>query len=134
MINFSWDPAKAKSNLKKHGISFEEARSVFYDEYALQFFDDQAMEELRQQKEDLENQQTDGSTDNQNNSADMTQKMRKQEALDGGYRFEFGSMFTPFSGTSAAVCIAAGAYTTLLANGKKPKKAIKKIINRKSRN
>ena len=97
-------------------------------------FDDQAMEELRQQKEDLENQQTDGSTDNQNNSADMTQKMRKQEALDGGYRFEFGSMFTPFSGTSAAVCIAAGAYTTLLANGKKPKKAIKKIINRKSRN
>lgn len=39
MIQFEWDPEKAKSNLKKHGVSFEEAKSVFYDEYAIQFFD-----------------------------------------------------------------------------------------------
>lgn len=31
-IRFEWDPRKAKSNLRKHGISFEEAQSVFYDE------------------------------------------------------------------------------------------------------
>ena len=38
---FEWDSAKAKSNLKKHGISFEEAQSVFYDEFAVQFFDEE---------------------------------------------------------------------------------------------
>ncbi len=31
---FEWDPAKASSNAKKHGITFEEARSVFSDEHA----------------------------------------------------------------------------------------------------
>lgn len=41
MISFEWDARKAKTNLRKHGVSFEEARSVFYDEYAIQFFDDQ---------------------------------------------------------------------------------------------
>ncbi len=40
MIEFEWDPAKAETNLKKHGVSFEEARSVFYDEFAVQFFDE----------------------------------------------------------------------------------------------
>ena len=40
MIKFEWDAAKAKSNKKKHGVSFEEARSVFYDEFAVQFFDE----------------------------------------------------------------------------------------------
>jgi uncharacterized DUF497 family protein len=39
MIEFEWDAVKARSNLRKHGVSFEEARSVFYDEYARQFFD-----------------------------------------------------------------------------------------------
>jgi len=34
-IRFAWDPRKAKANLEKHGVSFEEARSVFYDEQAL---------------------------------------------------------------------------------------------------
>ena len=38
-IRFEWDRRKAVSNLKKHGVSFDEARSVFYDEMALQFFD-----------------------------------------------------------------------------------------------
>jgi uncharacterized DUF497 family protein len=33
-IHFAWDRRKAQSNLVKHGISFEEARSVFLDEHA----------------------------------------------------------------------------------------------------
>ena len=40
MIKFEWNSAKAKANIKKHGVSFEEAQSVFYDEFAIQFFDD----------------------------------------------------------------------------------------------
>jgi uncharacterized DUF497 family protein len=40
MIEFEWSQAKARSNLRKHGVSFEEAKSVFYDEYARQFFDE----------------------------------------------------------------------------------------------
>ena len=40
MIQFEWDTTKAASNLKKHGISFDEAKSVFYDEFAIQFYDD----------------------------------------------------------------------------------------------
>lgn len=36
------DGVKAKSNLKKHGVSFEEAKSVFYDEFAIQFYDDES--------------------------------------------------------------------------------------------
>jgi len=40
MIKFEWDTAKAASNRKKHGVSFEEAQSVFYDEFAVQFFDE----------------------------------------------------------------------------------------------
>ena len=45
MIEFEWNSAKARSNLKKHGISFEEAQSVFYDEYARQFDDDDHSDE-----------------------------------------------------------------------------------------
>ena len=41
MIKFEWDTAKANSNKKKHGVSFEEAQSVFYDEFAVQFFDEE---------------------------------------------------------------------------------------------
>ena len=40
MIKFEWDSTKAAANLKKHGVSFEEAQSVFYDEFAVQFFDE----------------------------------------------------------------------------------------------
>ena len=39
MIKFEWDTVKASKNLKKHGVSFEEASSVFYDEFAVQFYD-----------------------------------------------------------------------------------------------
>lgn len=40
MIRFEWDPAKARANVRRHGVSFEEAQSVFYDEFAVQFFDE----------------------------------------------------------------------------------------------
>lgn len=33
-LNFEWDDEKAAANLKKHGISFVDARTVFYDERA----------------------------------------------------------------------------------------------------
>ena len=33
-IEFAWDRPKARSNLVKHGVSFEEAQSVFLDESA----------------------------------------------------------------------------------------------------
>lgn len=34
-IKFSWDENKAQSNYAKHNVSFEEAKSVFYDDKAL---------------------------------------------------------------------------------------------------
>ena len=40
-IRFTWNPRKAKANVAKHGISFEEARTVFLDEYAVEFYDDE---------------------------------------------------------------------------------------------
>ena len=36
---FEWNIAKAASNLRKHGVSFEEAASVFLDPWALTFPD-----------------------------------------------------------------------------------------------
>ncbi|MEO9944778.1 BrnT family toxin [Paraglaciecola sp.] len=39
MVKFEWNTAKAALNIKKHGVSFEEAKSVFFDEFAVQFFD-----------------------------------------------------------------------------------------------
>jgi len=36
---FEWDSKKDKSNTSKHSVSFEEARRVFYDEHAIQFYD-----------------------------------------------------------------------------------------------
>ena len=44
MISFEWDLRKASANFKKHGVSFDEAQSVFYDENAVQFFDDEHSE------------------------------------------------------------------------------------------
>jgi hypothetical protein len=43
-LHFEWDPDKAKTNLDKHGISFEEAMTVFYDEAAIEFYDDEHSE------------------------------------------------------------------------------------------
>ena len=33
-LKFEWDSVKAESNIKKHGVSFDEASTVFYDELA----------------------------------------------------------------------------------------------------
>lgn len=40
MVDFEWDADKAERNVSRHGVSFEEARSVFFDDYARQFFDE----------------------------------------------------------------------------------------------
>ena len=34
-LRFVWDPAKARSNARKHGVTFDEAQTVFLDERAL---------------------------------------------------------------------------------------------------
>ena len=33
-LDFTWDPAKARANIRKHGVSFIEAQSVFFDDQA----------------------------------------------------------------------------------------------------
>ena len=38
-LKFEWNKKKSKANRKRHGVSFEEAQTVFFDENALQFFD-----------------------------------------------------------------------------------------------
>ena len=47
-LHFIWDEAKNKTNQKKHGISFDEAKTVFFDENAVEFEDpDHSKEEDR---------------------------------------------------------------------------------------
>jgi uncharacterized DUF497 family protein len=47
-VNFEWDETKARSNLEKHSVSFEEAVTVFADPLYVDFFDpDHSGEELR---------------------------------------------------------------------------------------
>ena len=43
-LHFEWDATKAAANLRKHGVSFEEAVTVFYDEEAIAFHDDEHSE------------------------------------------------------------------------------------------
>ena len=38
-IPVPWDPRKARQNVQKHRVSFEEASTVFFDENALQIDD-----------------------------------------------------------------------------------------------
>lgn len=38
-LRFEWDEARNRANQKKHGISFAEAQTVFFDENALEFYD-----------------------------------------------------------------------------------------------
>ena len=40
-MRFDWDPIKAASNAKKHTVTFEVAKTVFYDDFAVQFFDEE---------------------------------------------------------------------------------------------
>ncbi|HEX8246604.1 MAG TPA: BrnT family toxin [Pyrinomonadaceae bacterium] len=39
-MQFEWDIEKAETNLKKHGVSFEEAKTVFGD-FSARIFDDE---------------------------------------------------------------------------------------------
>jgi uncharacterized DUF497 family protein len=38
-VRFEWDPRKATANLRKHGVSFDEAKSVFSDDVAQSWAD-----------------------------------------------------------------------------------------------
>jgi len=47
-MQFEWDPEKAKRNLRKHRVSFDEAVTVFYDPLSATFDDpDHSMSEQR---------------------------------------------------------------------------------------
>jgi hypothetical protein len=47
-MQFEWDREKASANLRKHGVSFDEAATVFYDPLAATFDDpDHSMRERR---------------------------------------------------------------------------------------
>jgi len=47
MTEFEWDPAKAKTNLAKHGVDFEVAKEVFLDRAAILQPDDSNPDEQR---------------------------------------------------------------------------------------
>jgi uncharacterized DUF497 family protein len=48
-VIFEWDPSKATANLKKHGVSFEDAATVFSDPLAITFPDpDHSADEQRE--------------------------------------------------------------------------------------
>jgi len=38
-VRFEWDPKKAAANLKKHGVTFQEAATAFGDPLAITFDD-----------------------------------------------------------------------------------------------
>jgi uncharacterized protein len=40
-MEFEWDEAKAASTLRKHGVSFQEAASVFEDPHVTLFYDEE---------------------------------------------------------------------------------------------
>ena len=42
--NFEWDPNKARSNTKKHGVRFEQAATVFHDPRMISLYDDEHSE------------------------------------------------------------------------------------------
>ncbi|MBK8095772.1 MAG: BrnT family toxin [Planctomycetes bacterium] len=47
-LRFAWDPGKASANVRKHGVSFEEAETVFADDNALLIDDpDHSLDEER---------------------------------------------------------------------------------------
>jgi uncharacterized DUF497 family protein len=39
LMKFEWDEEKAKANVSKHGVSFDEAKTVFDDPLYVDFFD-----------------------------------------------------------------------------------------------
>ncbi len=48
MLVFEWDEEKAATNVRKHGITFEEASAVFHDPHSITIFDpDHSVDEDR---------------------------------------------------------------------------------------
>jgi hypothetical protein len=45
MLRFEWDERKNKANQRKHGVSFEEAQSAFFDEDAVLYDDPEHSED-----------------------------------------------------------------------------------------
>jgi len=45
MIQFEWDPTKAKINLRKHGVAFKEASTIFKDHLSITTYDPDHSEE-----------------------------------------------------------------------------------------
>ena len=39
-LRFEWDPDKDRENQLKHGVAFDEARTTFFDDRAVEFYDD----------------------------------------------------------------------------------------------
>jgi hypothetical protein len=39
VIDFEWDPSKAKENLRKHGVSFDEGATIFRDPLGITIYD-----------------------------------------------------------------------------------------------
>lgn len=39
MLRFEWDDRKSISNKRKHGVSFEEAQTIFFDDSAIEYAD-----------------------------------------------------------------------------------------------
>ncbi len=44
-LEFEWNKKKDNINAKKYGVSFDEARTVFFDEQAIQFYDPEHSDE-----------------------------------------------------------------------------------------
>jgi uncharacterized protein len=40
-LGFEWDEVKAKANLKKHGVSFDEGKTIFNDPFLFTFADNE---------------------------------------------------------------------------------------------
>ena len=45
MLQFEWDPVKARMNLRKHGVAFKEAATVFKDPLSITIYDPDHSEE-----------------------------------------------------------------------------------------
>lgn len=47
-FSFTWDEQENRQNQKRHGVSFEEAQSVFFDDAAREFFDPDHSEAIKE--------------------------------------------------------------------------------------
>lgn len=47
-VRFEWNRKKDLANFRNHGVAFNEAKTVFYDEHAIEFYDrDHSLKEVR---------------------------------------------------------------------------------------